>query len=302
MKKALFTSLSILALAGLSQGQVLLVDFNSNQNGGGSSVGADPQDSAANHNQAGWLSYHANHEVAAEFSTATYPGGITITPNWPNTTDNRVRQSIDRNGQNAAGDVTGAQDNTWAPNGTLIADAGDLNAATDWLGIDTRTGNGGNGNWDGALLGTPTFMTLSLGGLSAGTYGWTSWHHDTENVHTLFQIELSTDGGANFTNLGQNFYMSDGTAGGSPSSTADGAPFGLQTGLFLDPLPSTVNFNFTANGVDDVVARFAPLSGTLGNAVHNQLWGINGLRLVPEPSTGVLGLFGAALLLRRRRR
>jgi uncharacterized protein (TIGR03382 family) len=56
-----------------------------------------------------------------------------------------------------------------------------------------------------------------------------------------------------------------------------------------------------------VVIRFEPLSGELGNAVHNQLFAINGFQLenaggaIPEPSSSLLGLLGAALLLRRRR-
>ena len=74
---------------------ILKVDFNSDQDGGGNSAAAgDPSLSPANHNQPGWSSYHANHEVAAEFTTANY-GGITLTPVWPNTTNNNVRQSID---------------------------------------------------------------------------------------------------------------------------------------------------------------------------------------------------------------
>ena len=308
MIKLLVTLLTTAAIASSASAGTLSVDFNSNQNGGGDSAGADPQSSVANHNQSGWESYHANHEVPAEFSTGTY-GAITVTPAWPNTTDNRVQQSIDRGGQNVAGDVTGNHDNSWAPNGTLIADAGDLNLVTDFIGIDTRTGNGGNGNWDGALAGTPTYMTLSLGGLNAAPYNWTSYHHDTEHVHTFFQIELSTDGGSSYENLGQNFYMTDGFAGGNPDSAIDGAPFGTQTGLSADALPSTVNFTFTANGTDDVVLRFAPLSGTFLNAagataVHNQIWGMNGFVLeeVPEPSSGLLALFGLALVALRRRR
>jgi hypothetical protein len=127
-----------------SAGIVLNVDFNSNQDSGGdSSTAGDPSLSVANHNQADWSSYHANHEAAAEFSTANY-GGITLTPTWPNTTDNRVQQSIDRGAGN---------DGTWD-------DAeGYLNLVTDWIGIDTRTGNGGNGNWDGMGV-TVTGMAL----------------------------------------------------------------------------------------------------------------------------------------------
>ena len=57
----------------------LKVDFNSNQDGGGDSAGASPKNSTANHNQTGFESYHANHEVPAEFTSETY-GSVTITP------------------------------------------------------------------------------------------------------------------------------------------------------------------------------------------------------------------------------
>jgi hypothetical protein len=100
--------------------------------------------------------------------------------------------------------------------------------------------------------------------------------------------------------------MSDNTIGGNPDSTADGGG-GVRTGPNASTLDSTVNFNFAANGTDDVVLRFAPLSGQLGlaPAVHNQLWGINGFileqRTVPEPTTLLLlGLGLAGLGFGRR--
>ena len=58
----------------------------------------------------------------------------------------------------------------------------------------------GNGDWDG-VDGDPTYMTLTLGGLAADTYSWTSYHHDTENVHGPFAVWISTDGGETFTQL-----------------------------------------------------------------------------------------------------
>jgi hypothetical protein len=63
---------------------------------------------------------------------------------------------------------------------------------------------------------------------------------------------------------------------------------------------------FTATGSDDVVLQFAPYAGALGDAVHNQLWGINGFQLtaVPEPhAMPMLSLAGLLLLgVRRRQR
>ena len=205
--------------------------------------------------------------MAAEFSTANY-GGITVTPAWPNTTDNRVQQSIDR-GNNQNDPPTG-NDGNW--NNA----AGDINLVTDFIGIDTRTGNGGNGNWDGTT-GTPTYMLLTLGGLTAGAYEWTSFHHDTEHAHGAFAVWLSTDGGATFTQLPDGL-MTDGTTGGTPDSTTDGS-YGLVTGPDAYTLPSTYTTSFTANGTADVVMRFALYSGAISNEVHNQIWGMNGFEL-----------------------
>ncbi|HAO97143.1 MAG TPA: hypothetical protein DCQ96_13870, partial [Verrucomicrobiales bacterium] len=223
-------------MGGTLCGQNLLIDFSSTTQDGGPAP------------QAGYQSYNAGHEITADFITRSYTAfgtTIDITPAWPNTTDNRAQQMIDRGGGNDA---------NWDNANT------DLNLVTDWLGIDTRTSNGGNGNWDGATEGTPTFMTLTVANLPAGTYGWTSYHHDTEHVHTNFQIELSTDGGNSFVNLGQDFYMSDSTPGGSPDSSTDGGG-GVLVGPDADSLASTVNFTIEATGVDEVVIRFAPLSG-----------------------------------------
>ena len=90
---------------------------------------------------------------------------MAVTPDWPNTTDNRVRQMIDRSAVNDA---------QWG---------GDkLDLLTDWIGIDTRTTSGGNGDWDRTPATTPTYLTLALSGLPAGTYEWTSYHHDTEQI------------------------------------------------------------------------------------------------------------------------
>jgi hypothetical protein len=169
--------------------------------------------------------------------------------------------------------------------------AGDLDLVTDWIGIDTRTGNGGNGDWDG-VTGTPTYMTLTIGGLAAGNYELTSFHHDTEHCHGPFAVWVSTDGGASFTQLADGL-MTDSTEGGTPDSGA------IVAGPDVYTLASTYHVPFMANGTDDVVLRYAPYSDAAG--VHRQIWGMNGFELVPEPATiALLGL--GALALRRRRR
>lgn len=257
----------------------LFVDFNSSQDDGGdSTTHPDPALSVANHNQKGYQSYHANHEVQAEFATASYAAfgtTVTLAPSWPDTTRNTVQQSIDRNDQTAAGVVVaGSNDANWQ--GDLI------NLLTDWLGIDTRTGEGGNGNYDG-VTGTPTRLLLTLAGLPAGDYTWRSYHHDTENVHAGFLVEISTTGPAgSFSQvvgpgpMGR-FSMTDSTPGGTPASAI--VYNGYPTPGSSDPanLPSTVNTTFTATGTAPVVLRFTPLTDT---GTHRQLWGINGFELL----------------------
>jgi hypothetical protein len=265
MMKKVIICLGVVAVMMVSStsATILKVDFNSLTQDGGP------------HNQEGWSAYSAGHEVPDDFITADYDG-ITVTPAWPNTTDNRVQQSIDRGAGNDAN-----WDNS----------AGDLDLVTDWIGIDTRTGNGGNGDWDG-VTGTPTYMTLTIGGLAAGNYELTSFHHDTEHCHGPFAVWVSTDGGASFTQLADGL-MTDSTEGGTPDSGA------IVAGPDVYTLASTYHVPFMANGTDDVVLRYAPYSDAAG--VHRQIWGMNGFELVPEPATiALLGL--GALALRRRRR
>lgn len=269
MKVSLIALLALLLVAGSASAVALRIDFNSTTQDGGP------------HNQSGWQAYDAGHEVAADFVTKNYAvfgTTVSVTPAWPNTTDNRVQQMLDR----GAG-FDASWDNS----------AGDIDLVTDFIGIDTRTGNGGNGDWDGSTGGVPTYMTITLGGLPTDDYVWTSFHHDTEHVHGTFSVDISTDGGTSFAPLVGGI-MTDGTAGGNPDSLA------IEGGPDAFTLPSTYITNFTANGTDDVVLRFAPHSGV---AVHRQIWGMNGFVLTPEPTTILLlGLGGVAAVRRRRRK
>ena len=267
MKIKLFLCLGALLFAQSHAGAQLWVDFNSTT-----------QDSGP-HPQAGYESYDAGHEVAADFVTQNYTafgGTIGVTPAWPNTTDNRVQQMIDRGAGNDA---------QWL--------GGDIDLYTDFLGIDSRTGNGGNGDWarDGAS--EPTYMTLALSGLPAGDYDWKSFHHDTENVWADFQVDVSTDGGANFATIG-DYEMSSTSTGGNPANP----------GLITAEPVSMVNTTFSATG-EDVVLRFAPFAdGVDPSAVHKQIFGINGFQLnvVPEPGANLLIVMGVVALLGVRRR
>ena len=183
--------------------------------------------------------------------------------------------------------------------------AGDIDLVTDWIGTDTRTGNGGNGNWDGTS-GTPTYMTLTLSGLATGIYDWKSYHHDTENAHGNFSVELSTDGGGSWAQLPDGL-MTDSTPAGNPASTTGGF-LGPQTGPDANTLISTYTTSFSADGTNAVVFRFAPYSNT---GVHRQIWGMNGFELkqqesvIPEPMTILaigLGISSLGGYIRKRRR
>lgn len=226
----------------------LFIDFNSTtQDAGPNPIGGIYRD------------YDAGHEVAADFDTKSYAAfgaSVTLTPSWPDTTDNRVQQMIDR----AAGN-----DNNWT--------GSDLLLISDFLGSDTRTANGGNGDYDG-VTGTPTTLDLTLGNLPGGQYEWTSFHHDTENVHTPFVMDISTDGGASFERVGQ-FKMSSSSGGGNPANPA------VEAGPDPSSLSSTVVTEFSTDGRSDVVVRFIPLAQT---AVHTQIFGINGFELIQTSS------------------
>ncbi|MGC6582254.1 MAG: lamin tail domain-containing protein [Akkermansiaceae bacterium] len=208
--------------------------------------------------EAGYQAYTASHENIASFTTQDFTAfgtTISITPDWPDTSNNRVQQLIDRSANNDA---------NWLGN--------NLSLLTDFIGVDSRSNNGGNGNYDGTT-GSPTRMTLTLSGLPAATYAWRSYHHDTENVHTSFTIEFSNNGGTSYTAVDTIFPGTNSSPGGNPSApqTYTGTP---------DPdpanLPSTADFNFTASAGQDVVIRFTPLSNT---GVHRQIWAMNGFKL-----------------------
>lgn len=252
----------------VSSNAQLWVDFNSNQASGGTPVEGDPADSTnAMHHMDGYQCYHASHESIASFTIASYDvefsgtglATVTLTPDWPNSTAASRRQSIGR---------TDGQADTWLGKDALLL--------RDWIGTDTR-GADGNGTWDGTT-GTPTYITLTLGGLPAADYALRSFHHDVEHMCAFFTTEISVDGGETYSEpvTGR---MTNSLTGGTPAENEVLAGTGVNVeGGDPADLSSTQNLTFTANGTDGVVLRYAPLSpGT--NTTHKEFFGLNGFQL-----------------------
>lgn len=245
--------LSIFASLTAIAGAQLFVDFN-----------ATTQDGGPN-NEIGYQAFSAPHEGATPPTGQSYSAfgtSVTVTPSWPNTTNANVRQFIDRGAGN---------DTNW---GTST-----INLLTDWIGCDTRTGNGGNGTFDGTN-GTPTYLIIELESLPAGDYSWKSFHHDTENMNSDFQVEISVNGGSTFAPINGPFTITDSTDGGTPESSQR-----YRDNAFTkDTLPSTVTTNFTATSGQEVHLRFAAHST---GQVHHDFFVMNGFEIESlAPATG----------------
>lgn len=237
-----------LVMFGQVAAQDLAIDFNSTTQSGGPAL------------EQGYQPYNAGHEVAADFLAArSYPAfdtTVSLSVTWPDTTRNTVQQMIDRGS---------AFDNNW------LGRKRDL--LTDWIGIDTRTGEGGRGNFDGTT-GFPTRMLFRFAGLPAGTYSYRSYHHDTEYMHGRFTVEFSTDGGTSFQALPEPYRITNSSNGGSPTSPVRHTGSGNQ-----DPatLPSTVTFDLVTRQGSDLLIRYTPLPDLAGT--HVQFMVVNGLEI-----------------------
>jgi hypothetical protein len=119
----------------------------------------------------GYQAYTAQHEVAGTFGARSYSAfgtNITITPTWTGTPPtNTAQQAIVR-----------ASANGYSSN---AADMLDL--MIDWIGTDQRENPGDP-------------MTLTISGLPAGTYGWLSYHHDTQDQQGHFSVTVNDATGA----------------------------------------------------------------------------------------------------------
>ncbi|MFT6241070.1 MAG: hypothetical protein ACJAQT_003165 [Akkermansiaceae bacterium] len=255
------------------------VDFNSTQGGGGSPVPDDPADPTnAFHQEPDFMCYHAAHEDPTTQITASYEvdfantgmSTVTMTPEWPNTDVSSVQQSIGR--------VDGQAD-TWIGN--------NVNLLRDWIGADTRTGQSGNGAWDGTT-GTPTYFQLRFAGLPQASYEMTAFFHDVEHMNSDFTIEVSSDGGTTFGEpiVGR---MTNSLSGGNPAENEvlSGTAPNVDGGDPLE-LSSTQVFSFDSVGGEELVLRIAALSK--GSAVHSEFVGLNGFKLQQGDASNVLGL------------
>ena len=154
------TAMLVLSTMISVHGQDLWLDFNSLSQDNGP------------HPNPEYQAYDAGHEVPEDFVTREYEAfGTTIsfTPSWPDSTDNRTMQMIDRGSQQGDDEdgfplVSGHDANWLLGDVDLLKETGTLDLLTDWIGVDARTGNGGNGDYDGEI-GDPTRIQFTLAGI-----------------------------------------------------------------------------------------------------------------------------------------
>ncbi len=120
---------------------------------------------------AGFQAYTAQHEVAGTFgprSFSAFGTNITVTPTWTGApATNTAQQAIVRGSFNGYS--------------TNAADHPEL--MIDWIGTDQRENPGDP-------------MTLTISGLPAGTYGWLSYHHDTQDQQGRFSVTVNDAAGS----------------------------------------------------------------------------------------------------------
>jgi hypothetical protein len=107
----------------------------------------------------GWQAYYADHESAVTFTEQQYVAfgaTISVQPIWQKKPAQEAMQMIER-----------------SSGSSLII---------DWIGTDARVANGDP-------------LVLVIGGLPAGRYLWTSWHHDVQDQTGLFDVMVADANG-----------------------------------------------------------------------------------------------------------
>ncbi len=107
----------------------------------------------------GWQAYYADHESASTFTEQQYVAfgtTISVKPIWQNRPAQQAMQMIER------------------PSGSSLI--------IDWIGTDARVANADP-------------LVLVIGGLPAGRYLWTSWHHDMQDQTGLFDVMMADANG-----------------------------------------------------------------------------------------------------------
>lgn len=126
-------------------------------------------------------------------------------------------------------------------------------------------------------------LSIAIAGLAAGDYQFTTHHlvaaGATATV-TSFRLDVDDADSVGFSQSVGTFSMGKSAVG-----------------------PTTPVFTVSSNGVDPVTLRLTV--DVLGPGGTGNWMGINGLEIgdrIPEPSSGLLGLVAASLMLRRRRK
>ena len=203
--------------------------------------------------------YGTTFETATTGQVENYPvttfaeGGIAGTFNvgvgfsFPDATSDATKQAYGRNNVNSFADFF-----------------------SDWVGIDSRTANGG--------IGLGTRYTLNLSGLPASSsFEFTSYHFDTQNQPSTFTVDQTP------------------SASETATSPFD-MPRGDQDATLTPAITNAYTFDVTSDASGNLDITYELASGTFS--------GVNGFDLiaVPEPSaTTFLGLGLIGLIVRRRR-
>jgi len=121
-------------------------------------------------------------------------------------------------------------------------------------------------------------LDVTISGLQAGTFQITTYHLQQVNTPSLFDLIVTDDSGT--ASVG-NFAMGQG-----------------DTASIFNP--TIITFDVVSNGTDDIILQMDETTAGTGGNTGGWL-GMNGMQIIPEPSSLALLGLGGLLLLRRRR-